>query len=230
MAATSRKVITIEAKGSWTHGESFATWAEQRRARQTRIGEENQRWEEERQRLFLHMKEMKRRAGMSEKFAPRAKAAETRLRHFEEGERPAEVAAEQQIDMRLSGARTAKRAVIIEDLELSDLTFAFSDEIWFGDRVAVVGMNGTGKSHFLSLLAGQEVEHEGRWRLGANVVPGLFSQTHEHPELRGRTLGNILAEDHIAAQNAVSRAMAYLRRYELQDAADQEWELSLIHI
>jgi ATPase subunit of ABC transporter with duplicated ATPase domains len=225
LAATSRKVITIEAKGSWTHGESFATWAEQRRARQTRIGEENQRWEEERHRLFLHMKEMKRRAGMSEKFASRAKAAETRLRHFDEGERPPANIEEQQIDMRLTGARTGKRAVIIEDLELTDLTFGFSDEIWFGDRVAVVGLNGTGKSHFLRLLAGQEVSHEGEWRLGANVVPGLFSQTHEHPELHGRTLSAILAEDHIQSQiNAVGRSMSMLRRYELQDAADQTWE------
>lgn len=225
LAATSRKVITIESKGSWTHGNSFATWAEQRRARQTRIGEENQRWEDERHRLYLHMKEMKRRAGMSEKFASRAKAAETRLRHFEEGERPEANVEDQQIDMRLTGARTGKRSVIIEDLELTDLTFPFSDEIWFGDRVAVVGLNGTGKSHFLRLLGGDPVEHDGVWRLGANVVPGLFSQTHEHPELNGRTLSQILTEDHIRSQiNAVGRAMGLLRRYELQDAAEQTWE------
>ena len=55
--------------------------------------------------------------------------------------------------MRLTGGRTGKRAVICEQLELENLTFPFDLEIWYGDRVAVLGANGTGKSHFLRLLA-----------------------------------------------------------------------------
>ena len=55
--------------------------------------------------------------------------------------------------MRLAGGRTGKRAVICEQLELENLTFPFDLEIWYGDRVAVLGANGTGKSHFLRLLA-----------------------------------------------------------------------------
>ncbi len=225
LAQTSRKVITLEAKGAWTHGASFETWAEARLARRQRIDDENRRWQEERGRLLAHMKEMKRRAGMSEKFASRAKAAESRLRHYDEGDKPEAQVVDQQIDMRLSGARTGKRAVMIEQLELTDLTFPFDDEIWFGDRVGVVGRNGTGKSHFLRLLAAGSVDHDGSWRLGANVVPGLFSQTHEHPELVGRTLVDVLVTDHIQSQiNARGRAMALLRRYELTGSADQTWE------
>ena len=37
--------------------------------------------------------------------------------------------------------------------------------------------------------------HTGRARLGARVRPGWFVQTHEHPELVGRTLLEILAYD-----------------------------------
>ena len=55
--------------------------------------------------------------------------------------------------MRLGGGRTGKRAVICEQVELENLTFPFDLEIWYGDRVAVLGANGTGKSHFLRLLA-----------------------------------------------------------------------------
>ncbi len=225
LAATSRKVITIEARGAWTHGESFATWADARKARSERIDDENKRWEEERQRLIAHVKEMKRRASFSETFAPKAKAAESRLRQYEERGRPPERIAEQQIEMRLTGERTGKRAVMVDQLELIDLTFPFDDEIWYGDRVAVVGLNGTGKSHFLRLLAGTDVAHEGTAKLGANVVPGLFSQTHEHPELKGRTLNDILLEDHIQSQlNARGRVLAYLKRYELQGEVDQTWD------
>ena len=68
----------------------------------------------------------------------------------------------------------------------------FDAEVFFGDRVAVLGSNGSGKSHFLRLLGGGEVEHTGSCRLGARVVPGLFAQTHEHPEWIGRTLVDVL--------------------------------------
>ena len=78
--------------------------------------------------------------------------------------------------MKLGGARTGKRVIIAEGLELEGFTDPFDTEIMFGERIGVVGLNGTGKSHFLRLLAGAEVAHAGEWRLGARVVPGYFSQ------------------------------------------------------
>lgn len=220
LAETSHKVVTIEARGAWTHGESFATWREARRHRIDLLSDEHRRWAEERKRLVAHMKEQKRRAAMSDANASRARAAETRLRHFDEAGPPPEMVREQRIDMRLEGGRTGKRVVICEQLELTDLTFPFDVEVWFGERVAVVGRNGTGKSHFLRLLGGGDVDHEGDWRLGARVVPGLFSQTHEHPELHGRRLLDILADRELDRGRAIPR----LRRYELDGAAEQTWE------
>ncbi len=225
LAETSRSVVTIESRGSWTHGSSFASWAEARAARQDQIDEEHRRHAEERARLVRNMKEMKRRAAMNDANASRARAAESRLRHFDAGDGPRERAADQKLDMRLEGGRTGKRVVVLEDLELTDLTFPFSTEIWFGDRVAVVGRNGTGKSHFLRLLAGRSVPHEGSWKLGARVIAGLFSQTHEHPEWVGRSLVDVLTTEHITTQiEARSKAMGLLRRYELDGAGDQAWE------
>jgi ATPase subunit of ABC transporter with duplicated ATPase domains len=85
----------------------------------------------------------------------------------------------------------------------------FDLEVWYGERVAVLGSNGSGKSHFLRLLAAggsdpdvehrpvdsvviEPVRHHGKAKLGARVRPGWFVQTHEHPELIGRTLVEIL--------------------------------------
>src|SRR5690606_37340237 len=69
--------------------------------------------------------------------------------------------------------------------------------------------------------AGGDVAHTGSWKLGARVVPGHFAQTHAHPELFGRTLLDILWEDH--AQD-IGKAMARLRRYELSAAAERPFD------
>lgn len=123
--------------------------------------------------------------------------------------------------MRLRGGRTGVRAVTCENLELSGLMKPFSLEIYYGERVAVLGSNGSGKSHFLRLLAGDDVRHEGAWKLGARVVPGHFAQTHAHPELMGRALVDILWTEHAKDRGG---AMSVLRRYELERQGDQPFD------
>jgi ATPase subunit of ABC transporter with duplicated ATPase domains len=123
--------------------------------------------------------------------------------------------------------------VICERVEIEGLTDPFDFELWYGERVAVLGGNGVGKSHFLRLVddlsrpeaerlqdPGSRVEHRGVCRLGAGVVPGLFHQTHEHPDWTGRTLVEILYSHDVV----LGPAMGMLRRYELQGCADQSFE------
>jgi ATPase subunit of ABC transporter with duplicated ATPase domains len=105
---------------------------------------------------------------------------------------------------------------------LVNLTEEFSIEIFYGDRVAILGKNGTGKSHFLRMLAGDEsVKHIGEFKLGARVNPGFFAQTHAHPEFIGKTLLEILWSEHSLQLAAAKGA---LRRYELHNAAEQKFE------
>src|SRR3546814_12430868 len=77
------------------------------------------------------------------------RAAQTRLAKFEEAGPPTEQPREQQVSMRLTGGRTGKRAVVCESLELTGLMRPFDLEVWYGERVAGLGSNGSGKSHFL---------------------------------------------------------------------------------
>ena len=133
-------------------------------------------------------------------------------------DRPRSLPREQNVRMRLRGGRTGKRAVICEQLELTGLMMPFDCEIWYGERVAVLGSNGSGKTHFLRLLAGDDVPHSGTARLGARVLPGLFAQTHARPDLAGRSLVELLATEHALLTN---EAMSALARYELQDCARQ---------
>ena len=221
LAASASKIVTIEASGAWTHGGGFGSYADAKVAHDDKRAHDTALFDREKQRLEAHIAEMRRRAKISEKFAPRLKAAESRLRQWlDANDRPPEVR-EQQIDVRLRGERTGKRAVVCEGLEVAGLTDPFDAELWYGDRVAALGANGAGKSHFLRLLdADESVTHGGSWRLGANVRPGLFHQTHEHPEWAGRTLVDILHDHDVV----LAPAMGMLRRYEIQGCAHQPFE------
>jgi sulfate-transporting ATPase len=240
LANTAESIVTLEAGTTWTHGGGFATWHEARAARHERFEELRRRWDEEHHKLRELMLMYKNKAAFNSDMASRYRAAQTRLRKFEEAGPPPLPPREQNIRVRLEGGRTGKRAVVCEQLELEDLTFPFDLEVWYGDRVAVLGANGTGKSHFLRLLArgGSDPEaglaakrsldpvaHSGTARLGARVYPGHFSQTHEHPEFEGRTLREILWEgDEDRPSLDRQRAMSALNRYELAGQSEQDFK------
>ena len=237
-------VLELGAAGNsvWIHGAGFATLAAARRDRFDRLEELRRRWDEEHQKLRELMLMYKNKAAYNSGMASRYQAAQTRLAKFEAAGPPQSVPLEQRVSMRLSGGRTGKRSVIIDNLELTGLMRPFDAEIWFGDRVGVLGSNGSGKSQFLRLLARggshpdrehqpvsdldiAPVPHTGKAKLGARVRPGWFAQTHHHPELLGRTLLEILhrGDDHRAGMGR-EEASRKLDRYELAKAAEQRFE------
>ena len=243
---TATRIVTVElgAAGNtvWTHPGGFASYHEARRKRFERFEELARRWDEEHAKLKALVLRYKIKAEYNDGLRAQYKAAQTRLRKFEEAGPPQAIPREQQVTMRLTGGRTGKRAVVCEGLELTGLMQPFDLEVWYGERVAVLGSNGSGKSHFLRLLARggsdpdvehrpiedrpiEPVRHTGKAKLGARVRPGWFVQTHAHPELLGRTLLEILhrGDEHRAgmAREAASRV---LDRYELAHAAEQRFD------
>ena len=246
LARTATRIVTVElgAAGNtaWVHGGGFTTYHEARRERFARLEELRRRWDEEHAKLKALVLMYKLKAAYNDGMASRYQAAQTRLRKFEEAGPPQAMPREQDVRMRLRGGRTGKRAVVCEQVELTGLMRPFDVEVWYGERVAVLGSNGSGKSHFLRLLAAggtdpgvehrpvddtpvEPVAHTGRAKLGARVRPGWFAQTHEHPELAGRTLLEVLHRgdghrDGMPREQA-SRA---LDRYELAYASEQRFD------
>lgn len=231
LARSAEKIVSVEPgpAGSdvWVHGGGFGTYHEARKERFARFEELRRRWDEKHVQLKQLVNTLKNKAAFNDGLASRYQAAQTRLRKFEEAGPPPEPPREQEITMRLRGGRTGVRAITCEQLELTGLMKPFSLEIFYGERVAVLGSNGSGKSHFLRLLAGGDaaaenpVAHTGAWKLGARVVPGHFAQTHAHPELMGRTLLDVLWTEHAKDKG---QAMSALRRYELEKQAEQRFE------
>jgi ATPase subunit of ABC transporter with duplicated ATPase domains len=230
LARTADRVVTIEARTAWVHGGGFATYHAARAARLERLDELHRRWDEEHQRLRELVITLREQAKRSDAMASRYRAMVTRLERFEAAGPPPERPAEQNVSMRLRGGRTGVRVLQCAGLTLLGpdgvaLTKPFDLELFYDERVAVLGPNGTGKSHFLRLLAGEPVLHNGQFKLGARVLPGMFAQLHQHPELAGRTLTEILGRGE-GRRNGVDRgrAIAALRRYELHHQADQSFD------
>jgi len=220
LAGCAQRIITVEDGNVWTHGGGFATYAQARRDRIERLDELRRRWDEEHEKIKQLVRMYKQKASYNDGMASRYQAALTRLRKFEEAGPPEEAPREQNVRMRLRGGRTGKRAVICENLELTGLMQPFDLEVWYGERVAVLGSNGSGKSHFLRLLGDEPVAHTGVCRLGARVLPGIFAQTHARPDLADRTPLEILMTEHAML---INEAMSALARYELAQCARQRF-------
>ena len=112
------------------------------------------------------------------------KAAESREKRLEKIERLDKPQDERQVRFRFEAKRrTGDDVLIIKDLQKS-----FGDRTLFsgvnlhlraGDRVALLGPNGIGKSTLLKCLVGQEAPDGGTVRWGANVDTGYYDQKQE---------------------------------------------------
>ena len=222
---TATRIVTLEqginGNTAWVHGGKFSTWHEARSARNERFAELLLRWEQEHQRLIDLVKTLQVQAASSDIMASKYHAMQTRLRKFVEAGAPEAPPVEQDVKVALKGGRTGLRALTFENVSIGTLTQPFNFEVFFGDRIAVLGKNGTGKSHFLRLISGDEtVSYSGNFKIGARVEIGYFAQTHSHPEFEGKTLLEILWELHSLQ---LGPAKSVLRRYEIDQQANQKF-------
>jgi ATPase subunit of ABC transporter with duplicated ATPase domains len=221
LSAAVNAIVTLEGNGAWVHGESYATYPEARRIRQERLGDAVKRWHEEEKRLRELTRLWKERAKYSDVLAAKAKAFETRwLRHRDAGPPPAPVT-DQAISVRIRGGDSARIVLALDGLAIDGLVSPFSEEIHFGERVGIIGPNGSGKTALMSVLAGEREPDAGERRIGPRVSPGFFTQLQSRGDFTGRTVLEIVL-DHV---NGVQPAMGALARYGLAEAASRPHEV-----
>jgi ATPase subunit of ABC transporter with duplicated ATPase domains len=220
LSAACDSIVTLEGNGAWVHGESYASYPAAREHRQQLLGDRLAQWNEEERRLKELVRIFKERARYSPVWAKRADAAETRWRRWvDEGPPPAPVV-DHKIRPRLRGGDSARRVIDLRDVGIDGLVETFSDEIHFGERVGLIGPNGSGKTHLMSLLAGDLPPDSGDAVLGPRVSPGYFTQLNLRSDFAGEGVLDIVVE----RTGAFERAMAALARYGLQDTANRGYE------
>jgi ATPase subunit of ABC transporter with duplicated ATPase domains len=217
LGAAVGSILTLEGSAAWMHGGSYRTYPEAREKRQQLLGDRLEQWKREERRLFHFYKIMKQRAAVNDGNAKRADAAETRWRRFVDAGPPPAPVVDQQIKVRLPGGDSARRVVDMRRIAIDGLVRPFEDEVHFGERVGLIGPNGSGKTHLMRLLAGEDVPHDGELRIGNRVSPGLFTQLNARSDLAGRVVLDVVRE----RLGALEPSMRALARYRLQEAANR---------
>jgi ATP-binding cassette subfamily F protein 3 len=151
----------------------------------------------------------------NEKFAVRARAIQNRLDRMERIDRP--IIERRRMNLELSGWRGSTKV-----LEIIDLDKTFADEpiflslsllILHGQRVGLIGPNGTGKSLLLRMILGYEQPDCGEIRIGPSVAPGYYAQEQETLDPEMTLIDTVRRAVPPGRNMSESDAVAFLNRY-----------------
>jgi ATP-binding cassette subfamily F protein 3 len=161
----------------------------------------------------------------NEKFSRRGKNILKRLERIERIEQPR--LERRRMGLELAGWRGSNKV-----LEITDLTKAFPASlvdgnatetrllaglnllIWRGERVGLVGANGSGKSVLFRLILGQETPSGGTIEIGPSVEIGYYAQEHQTLDYTRSLIDTVRQATHMAESETVAFLGKFLFSYE----------------
>lgn len=165
------------------------------------------------QREIKHQEEViaKLRSFNREKSIKRAESREKMLEKMDVVEKPTEVNSQMKLTLEpdcVSGNDVLSVSGLSKSFESLTLFDDISFEIKRGERVALIGNNGTGKTTILKIITGLMEAEKGQIKTGANVHIGYYDQEHNilnpektlfeeisdaYPDLNHTKIRNVLA-------------------------------------
>jgi len=206
---------------------------EERLARQEELYQIQQR---EIGRLEMAVKRYKLWTQFNDKFASRMHAMEARIERIEKIERP--TLERRKMGLALNGWRGSNQVLEMEDVSKSFLPHHASASlplrglrsaktknertilnninflIRHGERVGLIGANGTGKSVLLRLILGREQPTHGEIKIGPSVKVGYYAQEHETLDFNQTLIDAVRLAGNMSESNAVSFLIRYLFTYQ----------------
>lgn len=142
-----------------------------------------------------------------EKSIKRAESREKMLDKIERLDKPADTDDAMKLKITpsiISGRDVLSVSELSKGYDGMKLFEGVSFDIRRGERVAVIGDNGTGKTTLLKIITGNLEADNGSFSLGVNVKPGYYDQEHQvlHPD---KTLFREISDDFPAMYNTKIR-------------------------
>ncbi len=201
------KVIDIDNTHVSVYSGNYSAYAEKK----TMLREAQLKAYLNQQAEIKHQEEViaKLRSFNREKSIKRAESREKMLNKIERVEKPFEVKADMSVSFTPS-CISGNDVMTVRDLAKSyGPLHLFSNvdmDLKRGERVAIIGNNGTGKTTLLKIINGLVPADSGSITLGSKVQIGYYDQEHQvlHPE---KTLFEEILDDHPAMTNTEIRSL-----------------------
>ena len=157
------------------------------------------------------------RGGANEKFVRRWQSMQKRLDKVDRIERP--IMDPRRMSIRLDAERGSTRVVETIGVEKAfgaDEVLRGADLLVLnGERVGVVGANGSGKSVLFRLILGQDEPDAGRVKVGPSNIIASYAQEHETLDMNRTAIEEIRYTTRISEGEAVNHLGRFLFTYEL---------------
>ena len=203
------KVIDIEDRTAHVYDGNYTSFSEKKRA----LREASLRAYMNQQAEISHQEEVieKLKSFNREKSIKRAESREKMLDKIDRLEKPKDINDAMKLKITpsiISGRDVLKTESLSKSFPGNPLFSDVQLDIRRGERVAVIGNNGTGKTTLLKIFTGLERADSGSFRLGTNVRIGYYDQEHqvlhadktlfqeisdEYPEMDNTRIRNTLA-------------------------------------
>jgi ATP-binding cassette subfamily F protein 3 len=197
---------------------NYSYYADERHRRLLRRHELYKVEQDELKRLEATLRQLKHWASMNPKFAPRAESMAKRVARARETAADRPVLRRARIKVSFDAARSGQTV-----LECKQASRSIADRVLFrpfdlvvryGERVGVVGPNGSGKTTFLKSVIGREPLEAGSLKIGASVVLGYYAQEQETLPVERTPLQYVLSLKAMSQQQAIAVLQRLLFTYE----------------
>jgi ATP-binding cassette subfamily F protein 3 len=167
-------------------------------------------------RMELALKRYQLWVKVSDKFASRVRSMQTRLAKVDQLDRP--TLERRRMGLELNGWRGSNQVLELVNVSKSFPPRKILDQINLlirhGERVGLIGANGTGKSVLLRLILGQDQPDSGEIKLGPSVNVGYYAQEHETLDPDQTVIDAVRLTGNISESKAVSMLVRYLFTYQ----------------
>ncbi|HHU05592.1 MAG TPA: ABC-F family ATP-binding cassette domain-containing protein [Clostridiales bacterium] len=182
--------------------------------KQRRIEEQLKKYEQEQKeikRLTEAADRLQQWGTGNERLMKKSFAIRSRIERMEKAERP-------RIERRLKARFEAREFHGDEVLVIKGLSKSYGDRELFtgvellmqgGERIALIGDNGTGKTTFLKLIMGEEVPDKGYIKKGPSVKMAYLPQVVRFKNPSLSALDTLIFEDNLTPQEARNRLAAF---------------------
>ena len=207
---TVKRILELDAGKATSYAGNYSAYAVEKERRELEAARRYKREQAEIERLTETARKMHEHN--TELLHKRAFSIEKRIERMRTTARPVQ---RRKLDARFSAAEFHGDEILsVRNLSMSygpkRLFDGISLKIEGGERIALIGDNGVGKSTLLKLIMGEEYPDAGRIRIGPQTRISYLPQIMEFPDPASTLLDTMLsAKKNLSAQSARNRLAAY---------------------